>query len=230
LPVLKFNAEKGFKSRMPQFQHIWQETYESRALRLVEQYTGLPWKLSEIEITVTRPRSELEKAFRGDTNPQDPSKIRLFTIKAKENPYETLVHELVHSNVWAAYYGDRKWNEVRLFEDIFCDEILVELIAQKICKRLKISAKMDYRWALEYGFETAFDKIADILGFKLNIWKLDRDRRRSSWAAKRLRREMISDLERWFKDYSVHVRRRETNALRGRREVLQIFPNISERY
>lgn len=228
-PILRFHAEKGFKSRIHQFQEVWQETYEDKALKLVEQYTGLPWKSSVVEINATRPKSAMEKAFLGDTDPQDPSKIRLFSIGTKRS-WEALVHELIHSNIWAAYLSDLRLREPGLFEDIFCDEILTELIAQKICISLKLRARMDYRWALEYGFETAFDRIADILGFNLNAWRLNRDRRRSSWGAKKLRGEGASNLEKWFKDYVKYVRRGEMNALKGRREILKLFPNISELY
>jgi len=228
-PILLFHAEKGFKYKMHRFQEIWQGIYENKVLRLVEQYTGLPWKLSEVEINAIRPKSTIEKGFPGDTNPQDPSKIRLFSIGTKGS-WEALVHELVHSNIWAAYRSDLRLREIGLFEDIFCDEILTELIAQKICMRLKLRARMDYRWALEYGFETAFDRIADILGFKLNAWRLNRDRRRSSWGAKKLRGEVASSLEKWFEDYVKYVQRGEMNALKGRREILELFPNISELY
>lgn len=101
------------------------------------------------------------------------------------------------------------------FEDIFCDEVLTELIAQKICIRLRPRARMDYGWALEYGFESAFEKIADILGFKLKTWNLGKDGRTSTLGAKKLREEMVSDLEKWFRSYMGHVRRGETSMLEG---------------
>jgi hypothetical protein len=226
LPVLEFYTERRCKTRMKEFRDIWQNNYENRALNLVEQYTGLPWKLPELRITVISSAS-IGDPFQADVDPKDPSKIRLVAMATKRG-YEVLVHELIHSNVWGAYNWDYRFRQTGFFEDVFCDEILTELVSQQIGKRLSLRASINYQHALEYGLETTFDKIADILGYRLKTWSLGKDKRRSTAGAKKLRLEMITKLEKWFRGYLRRARVGETNLLEGRREILGLFPNISE--
>lgn len=229
-PSILFEAKKGYKTKMKKFETYWRATCEKRALKLIEKYTGLKWRQStHIVEVIARHPNHYEKAFSALTDiPHRPECISLFDMKNNESTSKDLIHELIHSIVWSNYLNDQRMKPIGLFDDIFADELLSELISQEIYIRIGLSKKMNYQEALIYGFETALEKIADILGVKLNTWRLSKDKRKSSAAAKNLRKNMMRELKEWFRNYIRNVQDRTTNALRGVNEIAHLFSNISE--
>jgi hypothetical protein len=229
-PDIVFQAKRGYKAKVRDFEPFWRENYENKAFKLIEKYTGLQWRrlASHIEVVARQP-NENEKVFAALTDiPRRPDSISLFDVKSNESLSKDLIHELIHSIMWSTYLRDQRTKKIGLFDDIFADELLSELISQKIYIRLRLSKKMDYRGALQYGFETALEKIADILGVKSDTWKLDKDARKSSAAAKNLRKDMLKKLEKWFREYLRNVEMGTTNALKAVNEIANLFSNIIE--
>ena len=229
-PDIVFQAKRGYKAKVKDFEPFWKENYEKKALKLVEKYTGLQWKrlTNRIKVVARRPE-ERQKVFAALTDiPRRPDNIFLFDVKSNESLSKDLIHELIHCIIWSTYLWNQTTKTIRLFDDIFADELLSELISQKIYIQLHLSKKMDYRAALQYGFETALEKIADILGVNVDMWKLDKDARKSSAAAKILRKDMLKKLEKWFRKYLRNVERGTTNALKAVNEIANLFSNISE--
>jgi len=229
-PDIVFQAKRGYNAKVRDFEPFWRKNYERKAFNLIEKYTGLQWRrlANHIEVVARRP-NEKEKVFAALTDiPNRPDRISLFDVKSNESLSKDLIHELIHSIIWSTYLWDQRTKKIGLFDDIFADELLSELISQKIYIRLHLSKKMDYRGALQYGFETALEKIADILGVKADTWKLDKDARKSSAAAKNLRKDMLKKLEKWFREYLKNVEMRNTNALKAVNEIANLFSNIIE--
>ena len=65
-------------------------------------------------------------------------------------------------------------------------------------------------------------------GVKADPWKLKKDGRKSSAAAKNLRKDMLKKLEKWFREYLRNVETGTTNALKAVNEIANLFSNISE--
>jgi hypothetical protein len=230
-PNIVFRAEKGYGARIQKFESFWKKSCERKALSLIEKYTGLRWKRFCVEVVGRRP-DEKEKAFAALTDiPKKPACISLFDIKSNRSAAKDLIHELVHSIIWSTYISDRKRvKEMTLFDDIFADELLTELISQQIYVQMGLNKKVDYQEALQYGFETALEKIIDISGVQTNPWRLRKDKRHSTGAAKNLRKEMLDKLEKWFRKYLKEAQKGSTNALDGMKEIVSLFPNMSEHH
>lgn len=224
-----FRAEKGYGARIQKFESFWRKRCERKALLLIEKYTGLQWKEFDVEVVGRQP-DEKEKPFAALTDiPKKPTCISLFDIKNNRTTSKDLIHELVHSIIWSNYISDlKRMREMRLFDDIFADELLTELISQQIYVEMGWNKKVDYKEALEYGFETALEKIIDISGIQANPWRLRKDKRHSTGAAKNLRKRMLKKLEKWFRAYLKEVRKGNIDALDGMKEIVDLFPNMSE--
>lgn len=229
-PRILFQAMNGYVAKMKKFEPCWKNNYEKKALNLIEKFTGLKWRQSaRVVRVVARHPNDYEKIFSALTDiPRRPEHILLFDMKNNESVTRDLIHELIHSIIWSNYLNDQRVRPIGLFDDIFADELLAELISQKIYIRMGLNKKMNYQEALMYGFETALEKIADILGIKANTWRLGIDKRKSSTAAKNLRKVMMHELKEWFRIYIRNVQIGTTNALRGVKEIANLFSNISE--
>jgi hypothetical protein len=144
-----------------------------------------------------------------------------------------MAHELVHSCVWGNYMNDMRWKEMALFEDIYADELLTEIISQKVCIHTQIGGRkrIDYSWAIRYGFITTFQKMSDIIGLEIpeNLkreWWIDR--RTQPGGMKSFRVETKERLVSWSRSYFRKVQRGRTNAMEARRKITELTPSLSD--
>jgi len=231
-----FSLVRFFRSRSvpkedySKFNDYWKEK-RAEMLNKIRGYTGLTWKKSKRVKLHIKPVSK--KDILGEMDPSKPYDITLYLESDNRKNLSTMAHELVHSIVWSNYQEDLRWREIRLFEDIFADELLAELISQKVCIKLNIGRRryINYPWAIHYGFITTFQRVADIIGLDLpedfrRQWGIDR--RTQPFGVKSFRGETKTRLVRWSRGYFRRVLKGRTTAMEAHREVVELMPCLSD--
>jgi hypothetical protein len=218
------------KEDYSKFNDYWKEK-RTKMLSKIRDYTGLKWKKNKRVSVHIKPASK--KDVLGEMDPSKPYDITLYMESDNRKNLSTMAHELVHSIVWSNYQEDLRWREIRLFEDIFADELLTELISQKVCIKLNIGRRkyIDYSWAIHYGFMTTFQRVADIIGLDLpkgfrRRWGMDR--RKQPFGVKSFRGETMLILVHWSRGYFRRVLKGRITAMEARREVVKLMPCLSD--
>ena len=213
------------------FKGYWREIGVSLR-RNIRDYTGLQWRRKKVRVHI---KPESGTSILGQIETSEPYDIMLYLAPDNRTNMSTMTHELVHLNVWSNYGENLRWMEMHLFEDIFADELLTEIISQKLCIRMNIGGRrrINYSWAIHYGFITTFERIGDIIGLELpenfkEKWGIDR--RTQSSEMKSFRAETKERLVSWSKNYFRKVRKGRTNAIVAHKKIVELLPSLSEHF
>ena len=166
VPLVRFFRRRSVPRKdYARLRGYWDEVGQD-LLRNIKVYTNLGWKRNTVRVHV-HPKSKT--GILGWIEPAEPYAIRVHLSRDNRVNMSTMAHELVHSDVWSNYMEDSRWKEMRLFEDIFADELLTEVIGQKVYIRTNIGGRrqINYSWAIKYGFVTTFQRVADIIGLEV---------------------------------------------------------------
>jgi len=233
IPTIRFFRSRSVpKEDSQKFREYW-TSVGNDLLKSVEKYTGLRWKRDRISIHM-KPESGAD--ILGWIEPSKPYDIMLHLTPDNRVNMSTIAHEIVHTNIWSNYMDDLRWKEITLFEDVFADELLTEIIAQKVCIRIGIGGRrrIHYSWAIQYGFITTFLRVGRIIGLELpeNLRSLERrwgvDRRTQPRGLKSFRGVTRDKLVSWSRDYFREVREGKTNAMEARRKLVENIPSLSD--
>ena len=137
----------------------------------------------------------------GSILPTKPTRIQIFVKKKDRYPTlkSTLCHELIHSLMWAKYYGDKRRRAISLFGDLFADELLTTMLEELIMKR-KMN-DVDFEYAFDYAREETY----------IQLKNLKRTKRYN---------ELLEELKAYLKEYKKAIREGK-DALKERKRILQ---------
>jgi hypothetical protein len=110
---------------------------------------------------------------------------------------DVLIHELVHSLLWARYYYGPRRKETSFFEDFFSDELLTSLLEQMILDR-----KVNAREALDYALSYVAERLKYL-------------RKREDYGV------LLESWREYAETYRKRIRAGESNALLERRRILE---------
>jgi hypothetical protein len=114
----------------------------------------------------------------------------------------TLIHELIHCLMWQKFYFDLRTGTPTLFADVFADELMVSVVEYLVMGRKPGHATCND--AIDYALEEAVDR-------------LSRTNRRDI---------LVKALMEFFKEYQVKMKRKESNILKERENVLARLPSL----
>lgn len=144
----------------------------ARLMTASEKLCGFAYPRRVRRVTVLVHRRRRGDA-RGDMAEMQPERVNLYLRKRDTwaSVKGVLVHELIHSLLWAKYYYGRRRKETSFFEDIFSDELLTSLLEQMILK-----SRVDAREALDYALSCVNERLRHLrkreeYGVLLTSWR-----------------------------------------------------------
>lgn len=163
-----------------------------------ERLCGFSYPSQVKQVTVLLHRRRRGDA-RGDMVETQPDTVNLYLRKSDTwaSIKDALIHELVHSMMWARYYYGPRRREASFFEDFFSDELLTSLLEQMILKK-EVNAKEALDYALSYVTE-----------------RLKHLRKQKDYGI------LLESWREYAETYLKRIRRGESNALLERRRILE---------
>ncbi len=173
-------------------------------LRSIQKQCGFNFPAKTVAEGMTIYLSKRHDRELGNMEETKPLKFSLYLNKSDtwKDIKPTLVHELIHCLMWQKFYFDLRTGKPTFFADVFADELMTSVV-----ECLVLGRKPGYLTcndAIDYALDEAVARLSTT------------DRRE----------KLVKALMVFFKEYSLKMKRKESNILKERELVLGRLPSL----